>query len=392
MDIKVLSEEHYLESMNLSMYAFQYKVPENDIPKRLETLKKHRLLGIFEGEELASKLHILSLKVKLGHLDWKMGGIAGVATYPEHRRKGHVNALMKRALKDMDQDGDIVSFLHPFQIDFYRRFGWEIISDNRKIVIEKIDLKPLERQAGIIKRHTEKTHSSDIERVYDSYAEIHSAMLARDSEWWRTSIYGEQTAAVYYDCANEASGYLIYEVKDNVMKVEEFVSLNHEARKGLWNFICQHDSMVERVEVLTSVHEPFPFFLKEPKLKTEIYPYFMGRIVNAEKALSSYPFSNRSDGKNVFIHLEDGAAPWNSGTYIIGQEGVKFHPVKEGGSCVTAPKRGVHLNINTLTAMLFGYKRPLELFELELITGDIDEVHELEHLIPAFKPFFYDFF
>ncbi|MBT2694721.1 GNAT family N-acetyltransferase [Bacillus sp. ISL-55] len=392
MDIKVLSEEHYLDSMNLSMYAFQYKVPDSDIPKRLETLKKHRLLGIFEGEELASKLHILSLKVKLGQQDWKMGGIAGVATYPEHRRKGHVNALMKKALEDMNEKEDIVSFLHPFQIDFYRRFGWEVISDNRKITIDKIDLKPVDRQPGKIKRHTEKNHTLDIERVYEQYAAMHSAMLARDPEWWRTSIYGEQTAAVYYDSKNEASGYLLYEIKENVMKVEEYVSLTHEARKGLWNFICQHDSMADRVEVLLSVHDPFPYFLKEPKLKTEVYPYFMGRIVNAEKALTTYPFSTRTDGENVFLHLDDAAAPWNTGTYIIGQEGVAFHPVKEGGTCVTAPKRGLQLNINTLTAMLFGYKRPLELFELKLLRGDINEVEELEQALPTFKPFFYDFF
>lgn len=74
-------------------------------------------------------------------------------------------------------------------------------------------------------------------------------------------------------------------------------------------------------------------------------------------------------GKNVFLHLEDAAVPWNSGTYIIGQDGVAFHPAKEGSSCVTPPKRGLHLKINTLTAMLFGYKRPLELFELELLKG-----------------------
>lgn len=392
MDIKVLSEEHYLQSMNLSMYAFQYQVPDSEIPKRLKSLKKHRLLGIFEGDELASKLHILSLKVKLGERDWKMGGIAGVASYPEHRRKGHVNALMKRALEDMDQEGNIVSFLHPFQIDFYRRFGWEIISDNRKVTVEKIDLKPVESQPGKIKRHNEKGHTIDIEKIYDQYASKHSAMLARDSEWWATSIYGSQTAAVYYDTKNEAAGYLLFEVKDNVMKVEEYVSLTHEARKGLWNFICQHDSMVDRVEVLISIHDPFPYFLKEPKLKTEIYPYFMGRIVNAEKALSTYPFITSTAGKNVFLHLDDTSAPWNTGTYIIGQEGVKFHPGKEGNSCVTAPKRGLHLNINTLTAMLFGYKRPLELYELDLLTGDIDEIEELEHSIPAFKPFFYDFF
>lgn len=392
MDIKVLSEEHYLQSMNLSMYAFQYQVPESDIPKRLETLKKHRLLGIFEGEELASKLHILSLKVKLADQNWKMGGIAGVATYPEHRRKGHVNALMKKALEEMNQDGNVVSFLHPFQIDFYRRFGFEIISDNRKVTVEKIDLKPVESQPGKIKRHTEKGHTVDIEKVYELYSSMHSAMLARDPQWWSTSIYGSQTAAVYYDSKNEASGYLLYEIKDNVMKVEEYVSLTHEARKGLWNFICQHDSMIDRVEMLLSVHDPFPYFLKEPKLKTEIYPYFMGRVINAEKALSTYPFTRIEPGKNLFLHLEDGTAPWNSGTYIIGHEGIKFYPVKEGGACASEPKRGLHLNINSLTAILFGYKRPQELFELELLKGNIDEMKELEKVTPAFKPFFYDFF
>ncbi|RSD28146.1 GNAT family N-acetyltransferase [Mesobacillus subterraneus] len=390
MDIKVLSEEHYLQSMNLSMYAFQYQVPENDIPKRLETLKKHRLLGIFEGEELASKLHILSLNVKVGKQEWKMGGIAGVATYPEHRRKGYVNALMKRSLVDMNDDGNIVSFLHPFQIDFYRRFGWEVISDRRKVTIEKIDLKPLKPQAGQIKRYIEKNHCFDVENIYNQFAEKHSAMLVRDNDWWSNNIYGSQTAAVYYNAKDEPKGYLLYEVKDNVMKVEELVVLDHESRVGLWNFICQHDSMVDRVELMLSTHEPFPYFLKEPKLKTEIYPYFMGRIVNAEKALETYPF-NKTE-KNVFLHLDDPAAQWNTGTYLIGREEVKFYPVKEGSACVTPPQRGLQLNINALTAILFGYKRPMELFEIDLLKGDVAEVLELEKKIPALKSFFYDFF
>lgn len=390
MEIKVLTEEDFMQSMKLSMYAFQYQVPEKDIPKRLETLKKHRLLGIFEGEELASKLHILSLSIKLGKMDWKMGGIAGVATYPEHRRKGYVNALMKKSLEVMNEEGHIVSFLHPFDIHFYRRYGWEIISDYRTVQIEKIDLKSVGRYTGKIKRFKEESHSSDIEGIYEKYAMKYSAMLVRDLSWWQNSIYGSQTAAVYYNSENEPTGYLLYEVSNQVMKVEEYVPLDQEARLGLWNFICQHDSMVNRVEMRLSVHEPFPYFLSMPKIKTEVYPYFMGRIVNAEKAIESYPFNN--DGNKVFLHLEDSIAPWNSGTFLIGGEGVKFYPVKEGNSCVKPPQRGLNLNVNTLTAMLFGYKRPLELFEMDMIQGNFDEVQELEKMIPPFKPFFYDFF
>lgn len=390
MEIKVLTEDDYLQSMELSMYAFQYQVPEKDIPKRLETLKKHRLLGIFEGEKLASKLHILSMNVKLGKLDWKMGGIAGVATYPEHRRKGYVNALMKKSLEEMRDNGDIVSFLHPFDIHFYRKYGWEVISDYRTVQIEKKDLKPVGHQSGRIMRYKEESHSSEIEEVYEKYAIRHSAMLTRDASWWQSSIYGSQTAAVYYNALDEATGYLLYEVKDQVMKVEEFVPLDHEARVALWNYICQHDSMVDRVEMRLSVHEPFPYFITSPKLKTEIFPYFMGRIVNAEKAIGTYPFINGSS--NVFLHLEDAMAPWNSGTFLIGQEEIKYFPVKEGSACVKPPERGLQLNINALTALLFGYKRPMELYEMDMIKGAMKEVEELEKKIPRFKPFFYDFF
>ena len=390
MEIKILTEEDYLQSMKLSMYAFQYQVPEEDIPKRLEKLKNQRLLGIFEGDELAAKLHILSLNVNVGKVNWKMGGIAGVATYPEHRRKGYVNALIKRALEDLRNDGKIVSFLHPFKIDFYRKFGWEIISDHKKVQIEKKDLKFIGKPSGSILRCTKDGHSVEIEEIYQEFAERHSGMLARDRSWWLDSIYGTQTAAVYSNAETNARGYLLYEVKDNVMKIEEYVALDHEARIGLWNFICQHDSMVERVEMVLSAHDPFPYFLAEPKVKTEITPYFMGRIVNAGEALKSYPFIQT--GAKIFLHLSDEFAPWNAGTYQLSQGEVSVYPAKEGSSCVQQPKRGLQLDVNALSAMLFGYMRPLELYSLEQIKGDYGEVVELEKMIPPLKPFFYDFF
>lgn len=42
--------------------------------------------------------------------------------------------------------------------------------------------------------------------------------------------------------------------------------------------------------------------------------------------------------------------------------------------------------------MLFGYKRPLELYEMDHILGSEEEVKTLEQLIPLHRPFIYDFF
>lgn len=390
MEIKKLEEQQYEESMKLSMYAFQYKVPESDIPKRKEMLKDHNVLCVWDAKQLVAKLHILPLSVYVNGNTWKMGGVAGVATYPEYRRKGYVKALIIESLKEMRQEGQILSFLHPFDIHFYRNFGWEILSDYRKSIIEKIDLKKLENVSGNIKRYKKEDHSPLIEKIYNEYASKYTGMLQRDTKWWLNSIYSDSQIAVYLDENGNGQGYLLYSVKDNEMDVQEFVTLNHESAKGLWNFICQHDSMINKVKILTSVHDSFPYYIKQPKVQMEVFPYFMARIVDVEICLKKFTF-NKVD-KSVFLHVEDTFASWNNGSFLISNEEIKVFKEKDGARCVQEPKVGIKLNINSLAAILLGYKRPYELFELGEVVGRTDDMEALEQLIPKQKSFFYDFF
>jgi predicted acetyltransferase len=390
MEIKELTEKDYTDSMKLSMYAFQYKIPEDSIDSRREMLKRHRIIGAWESDNLAAKLHIIPFHIYLNDQVWKMGGVAGVATYPEFRRNGYVKRLISEALETMRKEEQIVSLLHPFNIGFYRKFGWEVFTDNKKLIIEKKDLKFLEDQSGSIKRFQKDSHHPDIENVYVQFSKNYLGMLVRDLTWWKNNKYDDGQIAVYYDKSGEAKGYILFEVKERKMDVHEFITLDKEARAGLWNFICQHDSMVENVSILTSNHELLPFILKQPKVKTEITPYFMARIVDAEQCLQKFQFNDVS-GK-IFIHLEDEYAPWNNGSYLIGNGEVKVFKEKQGSNCVQPPQRGVRMDVNSLTALLFGYKRPTELFELGYINGPESEIAVLEKLFPYSKPFFYDFF
>ena len=47
MSVRKLSENEYIEAMKLSMYAFQYNVPEAEIPARKERLESHSIFGIW---------------------------------------------------------------------------------------------------------------------------------------------------------------------------------------------------------------------------------------------------------------------------------------------------------------------------------------------------------
>ncbi|MEH7072883.1 GNAT family N-acetyltransferase [Neobacillus drentensis] len=389
--IRELTEEDYLESMKLSEYAFQYKVPESDIPARLDRLRNHKVLGIWDEDTLAAKLHIYPLSIFMRDAEWKMGGIAGVATYPEYRRNGYVNTLMIDSLKRMRNNEQIVSLLHPFDISFYRKYGWEILTETKKITIEKKDLKFLEPQPGLIRRFSKETHNEEIEKVYQQYGTQFTGMLKRDSYWWKQHVYDEDSQmAVYYNPDKEAIGYILYQVKDKKMEVQELVALDHEARIGLWNFMCQHDSMVDKVTIQLTSQDPFPYFLKQPNVKIELHPYFMARVVDAEECLRRFPFLHENE--SLFLHLEDSHAAWNNGSYLLNMGELKVFKEKTGGQCVHPPKKGIHLTINSLSAILFGYKRPMELFEMGYLKGSKLEIELFEKMVPILKSAFIDFF
>lgn len=389
--VREVTENEYVESMKLSMYAFQYKIPESDVPARIEGLKNHKILGIWDENILAAKLHIIPLTIFMKDVEWKMGGIAGVATYPEYRRNGYVKSLMIDSLKHMRNNDQIVSLLHPFDISFYRKFGWEILSETKKITIEKMDLKFLEPQQGFIRRFSKETHNEEIEKIYQQSCTQYTGMLKRDTNWWKQHVYNKDSQiAVYYHAEKEAMCYMLYHVKERKMEVQELVALDHEARIGLWNFICQHDSMVETVTIHLASQDPFPYFLTQPKVKTELYPYFMARVVDAEECLRRFPFLHENE--SLFLHLEDSHAPWNTGSYLLGKGEIKVFKEKTGGQCAHPPKKGIRLNINSLTAILFGYKRPMELYEMGYLKGSKPEIELFEKKVPVMKSSFFDFF
>ncbi|WP_459502727.1 GNAT family N-acetyltransferase [Bacillus sp. C1] len=390
MKVVELLEDRYREAITLSEYAFRYKVPEDQVEERLTLMKKHhQLFGILEENQLAAKLHLLPLEIHIGDEIFKMGGIAGVATYPEYRRSGHVKELLKHVLQNMKQEGFSVSMLHPFAVSFYRKYGWELFANRFICSMTKSDLMMRKHVKGKIRRFNKACHPREIESIYETFAQRFAGMLVRSRDWWLQAIYDDLTVAVYYNEENEATGYMLYKINESKMTVAEFVPLNNEARNGLWNFICQHDSMIKELKMILSEREPLLYTLQEPRVKAEITPYFMVRIVDVEQFLNQYSFVWSNQQNEVVLHISDSFAPWNNTTVTLQEKEVI---ISNKEKTENRNNKGIHVNITDLSAMLFGYKRPLELYEIGYISGTKEEVQELERLIPLYKPFIYDFF
>ncbi len=396
-NIRTLTHDEVDLSLELSQFAFQYELSSEKLEERKKRTKPEQIWGYFHNGQLASKMHIFPFKTFIQGKEFSMGGIAGVATWPEFRRQGMVEKLLVHGLHEMKRNGQSISMLHPFDFAFYRRYGWETYCEYKKYAIETHQLPHFKNVPGMIKR---VGHDIELlQEMYEKYAVRYNGTLKRDTDWWTRSIFNQKyEVTVYYNVLNEPLAYIIYEVKKNEMSIDEYVYLNEEGRQGLWSFIKNHDSMIEKIFMNVPSDDQLPFLFSNPKIKQEIVPYFMARIVDVSAFLAQYPLIIEAGNESIFLHITDDYAPWNNGTYQLyvdqsGEVNVTTHQKSvENMQCAHPPKRGLMCDIQSLTTMLLGYQTPTFLFQAGRLKGNEAEVKMWEQLIPKKTTLLIDYF
>ncbi len=389
-ELKRLGEADYKEAVALSQFAFQYRLSEEEQEKKIEEFRKQTVFGHKIEGKLAAKLHIFPFTCYINGKTFDVGGICSVATWPEYRRQGSIRALMQQALQHMREVGQTVSYLHPFSVAFYRKFGWELAFTNRYYTIPINHLKRDWAGNGFIRRI--EVDIPLLHAIYTDYAKKYNGMLGRDDNWWERRVLKDPSQiAVAYNEAGEPGGYIIYDVKDQIMTVKEMVSNSLNEWKLLYQFIANHDSMAEKVTITVAENDPLPFLLDEPRFEQKNVPYCMARIVDALAFLKKYPYQMKeaTTSESIILRVEDEFLPENEGIYELKAENGIMNVCK---LAEMQEDRGIRCSIQSLTAMLLGYKRPLSLYELGLLSGDIAEIEQFEKLIPGKQTYLIDFF
>jgi predicted acetyltransferase len=391
--IRNIGHEKIDESILLSQFAFQYELSEEERQERLTNFQPEENWGYFVDNQLAAKLAVLKLQTWINGVSFAMGGIAGVATWPEFRRHGMVKKLLVHALQTMKAAGQTISFLHPFEFPFYRKFGWETYTDFKKYDIPKELILNQFTSSGQMKRTTDWRL---LDEIYEAYARQFNGTLERDEKWWNQRILKKQaTAAIFYNESGKASGYIYYKVKNNELNVEELVFLDEPARRGLWKFIADHDSMIDKVVLKAPSDDQLAYSLANPRIKQEIVPYFMARIVDLVPFLEKFPNTTGLEKQKLELYVKDEYAPWNNGAFSVKWSSSGKAKVKQ---IAAEPKKNKEIppsltcDIGTLTAMLLGYQRPILLRTIGRLQASDATIELLEQLIPRKTTYLMDFF
>ena len=398
MEIRPVGPEHLDQFNELLAYVFQ--ITESDIEESGYDSKKEmikskkpildlsKVYGWFHKDQLISQIAIYPCEVNIHGTPYKMGGVTGVGTYPEYAGHGLMQGLIRLALTNMREDGQWISYLYPYNIPYYRRKGWEIMSDKLSFKIRDTQLPKQVEVGGVVER--KQVDDPDVYLVYDQFSLMNHGALTRSSfhweEYWRYENEEERTAAVYYNAQGEPRGVLFYWVAEEIFHIKEMFYLDQEARNGLWNFISAHFSMIYWVKGDIYKNEPLAFLLEDSQIKETIEPYYMARIVDVEQFLRQFPFSAFSEP--FHFEVTDPVAEWNNGIFSLSWS----EAVQQAKVTREPLGKAVTLDIQTLSCLLMNYRRAAYLSRIERLVTDKQTLRTLEQIIPDTEAYFSDYF
>ncbi len=385
--IKKLSHDHYPEIFKLSQFAFQYTLNEVELEEKEKEAERHEIWGWLEEEQLCAKVHMIPLQVNINGNKVKMGGIASVASWPEYRRGGMIKKLLLTVLQSMKENGYIISYLHPFSVPFYRRYGYELTFPYKRYQIPIETLKKKWSPNGYARR---SKNYQELDKIYSTYINRYNGGLIRDEKWWQQRVIKKDTIiTICYNDQDEPEGYLLYHVKDRILYVEDMAYVNSNGLKLILQLLSNHDSMVTSVEMKVPADDSLPLLVDEPRYEQKLVPYFMSRIVDVSAFLRQYRFRMTDRFHPIAIEVEDEFLPENTGTYYLTKENsdIVVSRDKPDGKC-----QHIYCSVQQLTSILLSYQNATNLAGLQLIQGDVTAIQTLDAIIPNKQTYFPDFF
>ncbi|WP_128896552.1 GNAT family N-acetyltransferase [Longirhabdus pacifica] len=395
--LRIVESHEYKAALELSMYAFQAaSMSEEERDTYLERTKQlAEVWGVFdEKEQLAAKMNLLDFEVMIAGKAFAMGGVASVSTWPEYRRKGYVAQLLQHGLQEMRNKKQSISMLHPFSFAFYRRYGWETYIEYKQYGMSTQELPKIKQIKGSMERIMKPLDEwASLNNIYATYIQHYTGMLVRPEPIWKFNVLEDKGlhAAVYRNDAGEQRGYILYKIEKSKFIVDEMIFLDEEAREQLWKYICQHDSMVKEIEWSAPIDDYFTQLIDNPRIKQEVKPYFMARIVDVEQFVTQYPFEKTGKSHDITIKIEDDVASWNDHVFDIhiSENGVaQIEQVVD----VAEQKDIITVSIQSLTSMMMGYQTVDMLTKTNRLQGPKNTIEVLKQVIPSQTTYLSDFF
>jgi predicted acetyltransferase len=330
--------------------------------------------------KIATTMGTFPFTVRLNGAPVHMGGVTAVGTLPQHRRKGLLRQVMGLGFQQMRERGQSIAILWASMGAIYQRFGYGGASSSVGYSFDPrfAGFAFPQEPTGTVELMDKEEAYPFIKQLYIQFATPRNLHIHRSSILWNVGTLRPPKKdqpvyiGVYRNSDGEARGHIVYSTQNQertepgpsqVLNVSDFVWLDTDAFRGLWEYTRRHD-LVGRVNISGAFGEDDPArdLLMEPRmLNRKVNDGIWMRIVDLEKAIPERPYGGR--GALVFEIQGDSMCDWNEGTWEM-----------ETGGESTEIRRSTRqpqltMPINSLATLMAGYRSATHLARNGLIAA-----------------------
>jgi len=165
------------------------------------------------GDKPVSSLEIFDLKMRIGDVAVRLGGIGGVQTVREYRLKGYARRLLEHSVSFMREQGYHLSALFGIT-DFYHKFGFA-----SALVQAESSVATRDAEAAVARYELREFSREDARPVAEMYEAMHgqrTASIVRDPSTWKGFAKGtrwnDQVAGFVVVSQGRIIGYASYDL------------------------------------------------------------------------------------------------------------------------------------------------------------------------------------
>ena len=359
--------------------------PENSKYMRENFRPEWTVAAFDDGKPIAAVRTLPSMRLMHG-TKTPFALISPVTCQAAYRRQGHVAKLLRQSLALMKERGQPISGLYTPHDALYRRYGWERAEEKRNLSFDPGQLRFRTPSPPGKTRPATQDDWKTLDAIYRRHVDPLNGALVRIENWWRFFVLidfedkdkRERDIVIWVDESGEDRGYVVYQNRPTGQRengwpqqeiwVRDFVALDADAYRGLWQHVLTHD-LASNVAYESHPADPFVDLCEDPfvvTVKRGEGP--MIRIADVEGAIASRPYTGGSSA-SFTMRISDENAPWNEGVWRVEAAEGKMRAEK------TDAAPDVELSVNFLAPLYTGFRTAEALAAVGMIT-----VHRAEAL------------
>ncbi|MFW6120694.1 MAG: GNAT family N-acetyltransferase, partial [Petrotogales bacterium] len=312
------------EAAKMAFFSFGIKQDkQKPFKKYLNKLLESNveLFSAYDGEKPVAAYLLYPFEMRFREDIVPMGGIGLVCSRPDYRGKGAVKFMLKNAIKTMAQRNMKVSLLYPFNIDFYRKYGWELFFTRKIITLSPGQLKKSSVEgieAAYLDYPDEETKNYYNERVKKYYN-----FALRDDYIWRRHLDNEISGSasegiVKFAKSGKVVGILTLQISSedfgSKASIGSMIYDSEDVKRAMFDYLRKLSHQVSKMELWVS--EDFliwPYLSDRP---SDIKKRYAGMIrVNSLDLLNELKIGN--ENIDFTISIKDKTNEENEGTWKI---------------------------------------------------------------------------